>query len=85
MVFITTLFTLHKHMAPRARLLAPLPTRTHIHQYGHTHTDIPMAIQLQWSHLFPTQYRTHPSHLDAMDNEWNVKTSYEDPDIIQRL
>ena len=44
-----------------------------------------MAIQLQWSHLFPPQYRTNPSHLDAMDNEWDVKTSYEDPDIIQRL
>ena len=27
-----------------ARLLAPLPTRTHIRQFGHAHNDIPMAI-----------------------------------------
>ena len=42
-VFITTLFTLHKHMVPHSKTCktydaSPLPTHTHTHQYGYTHS-----------------------------------------------
>ena len=84
-IFITTLFTLHKYMALQSKIhstTTPTHPHTPIQTYPqwYTHGNITIVV----THLFPYQYRTHPTHLDAMDNEWNVKTSNEDLDIIQR-